>query len=155
MVSFIGPKRMISVAELESSVRCLGGGWKCIRGCGWVFQPIQFIGISCKLAIKDIHLLINIAVKLIKVERMISILFLQDILYPTTCIYSIFKIMILASKVQKPCMWNNFNVNPSNFEEIINTYFWLVVVDSSTTLPTREVVTEPATNFFEMQFLHK
>jgi len=56
--------------------------------------------------------------------------------------------MILTSKVQEPRMKNNFNPNYSNFQGIINKYFWFVVVESSPTIPTREVVIIPATTTF-------
>lgn len=57
--------------------------------------------------------------------------------------------MILASNIQTPSMQNNFNPNASNFQGIINTYFWLLAINYSTTLPTREVVSRIATTILK------
>lgn len=50
-------------------------------------------------------------------------------------------------------MQKDYNKTLKNFQEIRNTYFWVVVVYLPTTLPTREVIGKPATTSFVIKFL--
>lgn len=49
----------------------------------------------------------------------------------------------------------DYNRTLKNFQDIRNSYFWVVVVHILTTLPTREVIGKPATTSFVVKFILK
>jgi len=50
-------------------------------------------------------------------------------------------------------MQKDYNPTLKNIQEIINTYFWVVVVNLPTTLPTREVIGKPTTTNHVMKLM--